>query len=922
MNHRTQDLDPLFDIAPLRDQLANGSLILTPNLRLSRKIRDAWMTHNNSKTQTWEAAQALPLDAWIDERWLQLVDRAYPPALAGPVVTPAQALWLWEEVIASEAESNATVKPQNMAALLSTTWPQVRQWLLDLHSLANSYHRGAKALCRWGLAWEQALAARGLISPEQRTQIVAQGFLEGDISPLPGITLVGFQTLAPIHQQLLDGATENLRHLPAGEGQPVPRQISIEDIDTEIASAAHWARTCARQNPRARIGIVAPNLAQLRKKVVRLFTNEFDPGWCWPHSPYRPEPFNISAATPLADTPLASAALALLALNRRQLESPLICNLLDNPFWEPFPDVGEREGELRSQLTVAVLDIQQARISSGLFRRLAASVEGDIDTLATSARPSLANRLTQLASELRQSGRRYSFAHWRQIFTEQLKLLGWPGSRPLDSLEYQQFSHWQDVLDQFERLDQVATPATLDDALRQLGQLARAASFQAETPDAQIQILGVLEAAGLSFSHLWIMQMDDRHWPAATEPNPLLPAALQRELGMPRSCPRRELSLSNSYFRLLCANSGEVVLSYARREGDTHFQPSTLLAEIPQTTDLEQTARHPWVDAIANSAALELAADDQGPRLPTLTAPLPRGASFLGAQANCPFNAFATFRLGAEPLPQPSSGLTPMERGNLIHYSLEYFWRHASGQTDLLGLEHHQLREQLDKAVYQGLQRLQRQLGLRLQVFGQRYLGLEKERLLRVLERWFEFEQSRGDFVIEHTELPTEVSLDGLGVRLRIDRVDRLGDGGRVIIDYKTGNPSVNPLGGERLTEPQLALYALAVGEPLTTLGYGVINGRQTKFTGLSTAPEILEGSQPAEKFSLPDTWTKILEIWRNKLNLLAKEVKNGEASLVFYSTQALQYGGELEPLNRLLDAERILRWTADAPTGGEGGSQ
>src|SRR5690606_3424635 len=35
-------LNPLFDIARARDAIAAGALVLTPNLRLARKIRDAW----------------------------------------------------------------------------------------------------------------------------------------------------------------------------------------------------------------------------------------------------------------------------------------------------------------------------------------------------------------------------------------------------------------------------------------------------------------------------------------------------------------------------------------------------------------------------------------------------------------------------------------------------------------------------------------------------------------------------------------------------------------------------------------------------------------------------------------------------------------------------------------------------------------
>ena len=61
--------------------------------------------------------------------------------------------------------------------------------------------------------------------------------------------------------------------------------------------------------------------------------------------------------------------------------------------------------------------------------------------------------------------------------------------------------------------------------------LAAQTLFQPEAPDVPIQVLGVLESAGLEFDHLWVMGLTDEAWPIPARPNPFIPVALQRAAG-------------------------------------------------------------------------------------------------------------------------------------------------------------------------------------------------------------------------------------------------------------------------------------------------------------------------------------------------------------------------------------------------------
>ena len=61
---------------------------------------------------------------------------------------------------------------------------------------------------------------------------------------------------------------------------------------------------------------------------------------------------------------------------------------------------------------------------------------------------------------------------------------------------------------------------------------------------------------------------------------------------------------------------------------------------------------------------------------------------------------------------------------------------------------------------------------------------------------------------------------------MRIDRIDRLADGARVLIDYKSGLADAD-WRGERPDNPQLPLYALLRPKHLVAVAYGRINAAE-----------------------------------------------------------------------------------------------
>ena len=77
------------------------------------------------------------------------------------------------------------------------------------------------------------------------------------------------------------------------------------------------------------------------------------------------------------------------------------------------------------------------------------------------------------------------------------------------------------------------------------GAFAPTRSSSPRSPDAPIQVLGVLESAGLEFDALWVSGLTDDVWPMHARPNPFIPPALQRRRGFPKRRRKRRWSAAS-----------------------------------------------------------------------------------------------------------------------------------------------------------------------------------------------------------------------------------------------------------------------------------------------------------------------------------------------------------------------------------------
>lgn len=891
----------------------SDTLFLCATTRLAQTLRGEVA----SGQRVWRTQQALTLGQWLsslaDEALLSGI--ADLPALLDPY---AEGL-LWEKVIATALTDAAPLFDiQGMAAsaaeahALSCIW-NIRSGDLQLSDEAQLF-------AGWQAEFEKSCQAAGWLDPARlHWQLI--GLIEAGYFALPAaICLAGFDRYTPLEQRLMAALTQRGVVLENSLENVVDRSIEQKtlvgnqqqvlpcaDSTAECVAVAAWAKAHLAANPDCRLGIVAPALAGVRDRLEFMLDDALHPALIRPDAAELPRCFNFSLGRSLADLPLIRLALDLLALGsgRAKLEQRRLSALLLAVGWS----AAVAEGDGRARLDIALRrDLPYFTTLPALIR-LAERLAEEAPALC----PQSMAALGAFVETMSQATRRMLPGAWARLFGEALQAAGWPGDRELSSHEFQAHRAFGEVVDSFGRFDSLLGPLALHEAVRRLAQLARQRIFQPETRGRPaIQVLGVLESAGLAFDALWVMGMNDDLWPPAPRPNPLLPVELLRAAGAAHASAEVELDFATRVHGRLSLAAPEVIFSCAGADGNRILRPSPLIAGLPLlATAPASVATLAQQAAQAAGQACEYLDDAMAP--PVGEGEKVSGGSWLlRAQAICPAWAYYQFRLGSEAMDEPVEGLDPAARGTLVHAALEAFWRVTRSSQALAALGDAARQAAILLAVNAALQTYELDRRLTLPV---RFRELEAARLAKLLAIWLAVEGKRGvDFEVLACEQVAEVEIEQIRVKMVVDRIDQLADGRQVIIDYKTGAAvDIKNWAAARITEPQLPIYAALVADEVAAVVFAKVQLDKPGFAGVADEKDILPGVQgvgdekqkifdPAE---FPD-WIAVVMHWRERLHVVAREVRAGEAGIMFADEKALQYC-EVKPLLRLAERRRLL---------------
>jgi ATP-dependent helicase/nuclease subunit B len=822
---------PVVQKRELFAQLARGHsegiAVVTPNRRLAQTLAhefDEWQIA--SGLTVWETADILPFGAFVE--------RLYEDALFSDLgaslpllLTPAQEQLLWEQIVGG----SGLLSIAQAAAQCREAWRLRHAWRIG----AGAGNEDAAAFNSWSRSYEEK--TKGRIDSARLPDLMAGLF---DRLKKPKLVVAyAFDILPPQTRAFLD-------RLEWVSCKPEPQQgsavrTSFPSAKLELESAGRWARARLELG-RARIGVVVPELQRRRKEVVRVFSRVMQPGYNLPGLAKAALPFNVSLGQPLADYPLVAAALDLIRFSFREVEFAVASRLIRSPF------LGGAESEMA----------RRARLDARLRRTIDASVTLP-KLIALVADCAALRALLEAVLSVTKEPADQTPSGWARRFSALLDAAGFPGARALDSDAFQTRAKWHDALSEFSTLQRVTGAMSFEEAFAALQRLCNDTLFQPESRKAPIQVLGILESAGLRFDCLWVSGLTDDAWPLAARANPFLPIALQKKAGVPEASAEGSLELDRRLTAEWKVAAQEVVFSHAQKEADHDLAPSPLILDVAQG-EIALADFPRYRDMLFAHGSLESVADNVAPRV---TEKAVRGGTrVLADQAACPFRALARWRLHAEALEEPSAGLDAADRGRLLHALMRSIW------TDLRSSRN--LRGNLEPVIARAAQAAVKEIGIE-----GRFGELERARLSKLAREWLELEKARSDFEISALEEKRTIAVAGLELSGRIDRLDNLKSGGHALIDYKTGiNVSPKQWEPPRPDDPQLTLYAVAAKEDIAAVAFAKVRAGSMKYMGFSRAERTIPNVKQARD------WKGLFALWRKEVESLGAAFAAGDASV------------------------------------------
>ncbi len=836
----------------LTEAIDNDSLVITASRRLTRVLTSEY---GKQQIALGHKAWHSPNIRFLDD-WLSSIVNSTPDTM--PIILNGHASTVvWERCLKEQA-GDQLLNIGGLVRQARQSWQRLHDWRVPLSEVsAAARSQDEQLFAAAARKYRAILADNNWIDGAQLAGLVTTLFEKG-VAPAPDrIVHAGFDRLAPDVGHLFSTLQDvgcKVSVARSGEAVAEVTVVVFDNAQAEFRAAGAWARRELTEKPAATIGIVSSSLDRNGAASERLIREGVAPGWQYGGTELRTA-VNTSYGRRLSEYPAIAIALLLLQWVYRGLSFADVSILLRTQF------VAGQVAAGRCKLELTLRRLPDRPWTPSAISRLFRNQAAEADALMW------LKGVEDLAAFQADAAEKASPAAWAEKIDGLLDNLDWPDTRKLASDEFQLLNRWRELLNDLARLDIVWPAMKFAEACSRLSALANDTIYQPETQAGVVQLLGPLEAAGMRFDSLWVSGLDADTWPPAAHPLTLVSRQLQRQYSMPDSTPDDTLEYSRRVINRLASSADRVRLSWPQSSEESENIASPLIDGYDGVT-ADQTLDPGWhASDLIDSHRIETPVADPVPAVRP-DERVAGGAYTVQRQTTEPFSAFAHGRLRVSEMDTVATGLSPSQRGSLVHNALHTLLAEGPSQDEIRQWVDPNTGDRIRIAVESALKKLLWHADPVLR----RILELERNRLCKLLEKFIEAELKRTAFAVDRVEHELDYQQFGVRLNLRIDRIDRLPDESILIADYKTGQPK-NLL--KRNGEPrdlQLVVYACALDELIGGLVLINIDTRTILYKGTGASGEW--DAKGAE------IWPERLAAWKGRVTTAMQQIAKGDARI------------------------------------------
>ena len=322
----------------------------------------------------------------------------------------------------------------------------------------------------------------------------------------------------------------------------------------------------------------------------------------------------------------------------------------------------------------------------------------------------------------------------------------------------------------------------------------------------RIFIWGLLEARLQRADLVVLSGLNEGVWPTLPAPDPWLPPKVRATLGMPTLDNRIGLAAHDFASAL---GAPEVLITRARRDSKSPTVASRFLLRLDAISGgLPRDWRLEGLTRALDDPGMPMPVDRPAPSPPAAQRPDKISVTAVDRLKADPFAFYAQAILNLKKRDPVDDDHTARWKGIAVHEVLQEWLQHDECNPEKLGPRAERLLK--DEAIHPMLR------------------ALWAPRLLEAIDWIAELERRNQSFGRRplKAEVSGEAIFAGVTAHGRVDRIDKLPDGGLAIIDYKTGQPP-----SQKAVDAGFALQ----------LGLLGLIGRAGGFEGVSGDPEAFE---------------------------------------------------------------------------------